>query len=71
MGLLVFEPASMTKSDSNAYNILHNAKWFEVPIDDEKFLRYVKKVTTVLAQTSLPESNQDCKFCKYRNLNIS
>ena len=28
----------MTKSLNDTYNISHNAKWFEVPIDDEKFL---------------------------------
>ena len=71
MGLLVFEPASMTKSSNDTYNILHNAKWFEVPIDDQKFLKYVEKVVSVLAQPGLPDSSSNCNFCKYRNLNIS
>ena len=71
MGLLVFEPASMTKSSNDTYNILHNAKWFEVPIDDQKFLRYVEKVVSILAQPGLPDSSSNCNFCKYRNLNIS
>ena len=51
--------------------LIYNAKWFEIPIDDHKFLTYVEKVASVLAQSILPEASSKCNFCKYRNLNIS
>lgn len=40
--------------------------WFDVPVDDDGFLEFIKTVDELLAG-ELPEESETCKWCIYRN----
>ena len=66
LGLLIFYPEGVSIKDGEA--LLHfPPKWLEVPIDDEGFIRFAKKVDKLLSGP-VPSEGKNCKWCKYRHV---
>ncbi len=70
LGILIFEPdikKKMEKDNSNSFGIFHKVNWFEIKINEKKFIDYVKKIIDLLNLDKIPESGSSCSFCEYRN----
>lgn len=65
MALLIFYPESATFDDDGAL-IKFPAKWFEIPIDEEGFMKFIKEVDDLLAGDP-PAEEDGCKLCQYRH----
>ncbi len=73
LGIIVFEPdidKKMIKVSESSQGIVHKAQWFEIPIDEDSFVSYVKKVVKVLSSENIPDSAESCQFCDYRKKEI-
>ena len=69
LGIIVFEPdidEKMIKTSESSQGIIHKAQWFEIPIDEDNFVSYVKKVVKLLSSQDIPHSAESCQFCDYR-----
>ena len=69
LGILIFEPdidQKMKKNKLASFGIMHKVEWFEIEIDEKKFINYVKKVINLLGSDEIPESISPCAFCAYR-----
>jgi len=66
LGLLIFYPDKVELDDGVA-ELEFPAKWLEVPIDDDGFLNFIKKIDTLLAGPT-PEETESCKWCEYRHV---
>ena len=59
LGIIVFEPdidEKMIKTSESSQGIIHKTQWFEIPIDEDNFVSYVKKVVKLYAASSLAKS---------------
>lgn len=63
MGLLIFYPDTVTFENESA-RVDFPPKWLEIPADDLGFVNFIKEVDKLLAGP-IPESNPECKWCKY------
>lgn len=64
LSLLIFYPDQTSIVDGKvSLNFPHT--WLEVPIDDAKFMEFIKSVDSVLLG-ELPEPTQTCSWCMYR-----
>ena len=69
LGIIVFEPdidEKMIKTSESSQGIIHKTQWFEIPIDEDNFVSYVKKVVKLLSSQDIPHSAESCQFCEYR-----
>lgn len=69
LGIIVFEPdidEKMIKTSESSQGIIHKTQWFEIPIDEDNFVSYVKKVVKLLSLQDIPHSAESCQFCEYR-----
>ena len=69
LGIIVFEPdihEKMIKTSESSLGIIHKTQWFEIPIDEDNFVSYVKKVVKLLSSQDIPHSAESCQFCDYR-----
>ena len=69
LGIIVFEPdidEKMIKTSESSQGIIHKTQWFEIPIDEDNFVSYVKKVVKLLSSQDIPHSAESCQFCDYR-----
>ena len=66
LGLLIFYPDQVNFEKANA-NLIFPPSWLEVPIDDDGFLHFAKKIDTLIAGPT-PEESESCQWCKYRHL---
>ena len=69
LGIIVFEPdidEKMIKTSESSQGIIHKTQWFEIPIDEDNFVSYVKKVVKLLSSQDTPHSAESCQFCEYR-----
>ena len=69
LGILIFEPdinQKMKRNDISSFGIMHKVEWFEIKIDENKFVEYVKKVINLLGSDNMPDSESSCSFCEYR-----
>ena len=66
LGLLVFYPDQVNFEKANA-NLIFPPSWLEVPIDDDGFLHFAKKIDTLISGPT-PEESESCQWCKYRHL---
>ena len=69
LGIIVFEPdidEKMIKTSESSQGIIHKTQWFEIPIDEDNFVSYVKKVVKLLSSQDIPHSVESCQFCDYR-----
>jgi len=41
-------------------------KWLEVPIDQDRFLKFMKSIDDLLSGP-MPEESSECKWCQYRH----
>ena len=56
----------MKKNNKSSFGIIHKVEWFEIKIDEIKFVKYIKKVINLLASNNIPDSASSCSFCEYR-----
>ncbi len=75
LGILIFEPdisQKMKKNKLTSFGIMHKVEWFEIEIDEKKFINYVRKVIDLLGSDRVPESDSStpCSFCEYRKKDI-
>lgn len=63
MGLLIFYPDTIA-FENNTIDVNFPPKWMEIPMDDEKFISFIKDVDNLLSGP-IPEKNPDCGFCNY------
>ena len=73
LGILIFEPdinQKMKKNESMSFGIMHKVEWFEIKINEKKFVNYVTKVVDLLSSDKIPISEQGCSFCDYRNQDL-
>jgi len=56
----------MKKNNISSFGIMHKVEWFEIKIDENKFVKYVKKVINLLSSDNIPNSESSCSFCEYR-----
>lgn len=66
MGLLIFYPDTVA-FENNTIDVNFPPKWMEIPMDDEKFISFIKEVDNLLSGP-IPEKNPNCGFCKYNKL---
>lgn len=66
LALLIFYPDKVFLEQGTT-KLSFPPKWFEVPIDDGGFLKFIKGVDKLL-KGSLPPESEDCKWCQYRHL---
>lgn len=66
LGLLVFYPDEVIYKEDNAF-VSFPPKWFEVPIDNEGFLKFAKEIDELL-KGPMPAESKICKWCQYRHL---
>ena len=65
MALLIFYPDKVEyKSGITYLDFPHT--WMEVPIDDGKFLNFMKDIDNLL-KSPKPEPSEECPYCRYRN----
>ena len=67
-GILIFEPdinQKMKINNISSFGIMHKVEWFEIKIDENKFVKYVKKVINFIDSVNIPDSSS-CSFCEYR-----
>jgi hypothetical protein len=65
LALLIFYPEEVEYEDGAA-EIKFPPKWFEVPIDDKAFVKFMKEIDDLL-KGPLPEADPECDWCKYRS----
>lgn len=65
LGLLIFYPDKVELDGENAL-FRFPASWYEVPIDDQEFIKLMKEIEELLSGPT-PEEGKDCKWCKYRH----
>ena len=53
-----------------SFGIMHKVEWFEIKINEKKFVNYVTKVIDLLSSDKIPISEQGCSFCDYTNQNL-
>jgi len=63
MGLLIFYPDTVAFENESA-RVDFPPKWLEIPADDLAFVNFIREVDKLLAGP-IPESNPECKWCKY------
>ena len=63
MGLLIFYPDTVAFENESA-RVDFPPKWLEIPADDLGFVNFIREVDKLLAGP-IPESNPECKWCKY------
>ena len=65
LGLLVFEPSSLSGEDDS---IFYHGKliWQEITLDDVAFLGFLDEVFSLLAQPIIPDAGVECAYCAYR-----
>lgn len=63
MGLLIFYPDTVS-FENESVKVDFPPKWLEIPADDLGFVNFIREVDKLLAG-SIPESNPECKWCKY------
>lgn len=63
MGLLIFYPNTLS-FENNTVDINFPPKWMEIPMDDGKFISFIKEADNLLSGP-IPEKNTNCGFCKY------
>lgn len=66
LALLIFYP-DLVSFENNTANLSFPPKWLEVPIDEEGFLAFIKKIDKLLLEP-LPEESKTCKWCQYRHV---
>ena len=66
LALLIFYPDGVDFENEVA-KIDFPPKWFEVPIDDESFIKFIKSIDELLSGP-LPSESINCKWCQYRHL---
>jgi len=71
LGILIFEPdinQKMKKNNSTSFGIMHKVEWFEIKINEKKFINYVKEVIDLLGSDKVPESDPSspCLDCEFR-----
>ena len=64
LGLLIFYPSGVSFEDGVA-RLDFPAKWLEVPVEEDHFLKFLKEVDELLAGP-LPKETHYCKWCQYR-----
>jgi len=65
MALLILYP-DKAKFENGASILDFPLNWFEVPIDEEGFLKFIKEVDLLL-KGPRPKESATCQWCKYRN----
>ena len=66
-GILIFEPdinQKMKINNISSLGIMHKVEWLERKIDENKFVKYVKKVINFLGSVRILDSSS-CSFCEY------
>ncbi len=66
LALLIFYPDEVS-FENNTTNFTFPPKWLEVPVDDQGFLEFVKRVDKLLAGP-MPLESRECKWCRYRHV---
>ena len=62
--ILIFESVmyqKMKKNNISSFGIMHKVEWFEIKIDKNKFVKYVKKVINFLGSDNIPDTSS-CSF---------
>ena len=66
MGLIIMYP-DQVKFEGGEAHMTFPPKWMEIPMENDKFIGFITKVSGLLEGPTPPE-NPDCKWCKYRHL---
>lgn len=66
MGLIIMYPDT-TKFENGRAILDFPPQWLEIPIDEQKFLRFMGEVSLLL-EGPTPMENPRCPWCQYRHL---
>lgn len=66
MGLIIMYP-DKTKFENGRAILDFPPQWLEIPIDEQKFLRFMGEVSLLL-EGPTPMENPRCPWCQYRHL---
>ncbi len=66
LGLLYFEPQSLTETAPDGLSLNGPARWVEIPLDETRFVTFMQTVLSLLSLPEPPPANPDCAFCAYR-----
>ncbi len=66
LGLLVYDPHSMSESGADGLALLGSATWLDCPLDENRFLGFLAEVMQLLSQPEPPPPGADCSYCTYR-----
>lgn len=66
MGLLCFDPGSMSEEPPAHLNLSGPATWVDIPVDMTGFENFLEEVLTLLDSPEAPAPSTDCGFCAYR-----
>jgi CRISPR/Cas system-associated exonuclease Cas4 (RecB family) len=66
MGLIIMYP-DQVKFEGGTAHMTFPPKWLEIEINNDKFLDFINKVSTLI-EGPMPPENPNCQWCKYRHL---
>lgn len=66
IGLLCFDPSSMSEEPPAHLNLSGPATWVDIPVDKTGFKTFLEEVLTLLESPEAPDPSLDCSFCAYR-----
>ena len=66
MGLLCFDPTSMTEETAANLSLTGPAIWVDIPVNMQGFERFLDEVLALLELPEPPEASSNCGFCVYR-----
>jgi len=66
LGLVVVEPYTMNRLESDSLAYVGKMTWLECPLNDDGFLKFIDQVLDLLEGNSPPEPAEKCGYCQYR-----
>ena len=67
LGLLVYQPNSFKTDGGAAAELGGKLAWLGIPKDDDKFVRFLDEVVSVLDLDEPPPAGPSCPYCKHRD----
>lgn len=67
LGLIIYEPKRFSCKLNHEAALLGDIRWFEIPHDNEDFLKFLYDILTILDKQEPPEPSSTCEWCKYRD----
>jgi hypothetical protein len=67
LGLLVYEPNSYSQTKNGNALLEGSLSWIEIPREDDKFMKFLSEVISVLELPEPPGGSPTCEWCQYRD----